>query len=168
MKELIDREKWVLKGLVILYILIFFVNFVYGFIQGVIIGYYKNDGYELGDFPVLALFVHWGYTILLSIFLIGIIFCFFKIFKNSEYFLSKILGDGLLNKDIRFVSMIYRIQKIYIVFHVGLVIVKVFVTSLGRELGIFISLFPDIGYFFLILLQILKLGKLKSILKTED
>lgn len=167
-ERLIDREKWVLKGLVILYILIFFVNFVYGFIKGVIIGYYKNDGYELDDFPVLALFVHWGYTILLSIFLIGIIFCFFKIFKNSEYFLSKILGDGLLNKDIRSVSMIYRIQKIYIFFHVSLVIVKVFVMSLGRELGIFNYLFPDIGYFFLILLQILKLGKLKNILKAED
>lgn len=167
-ERLIDREKWVLKGLVILYILIFFVNFVYGFIKGVIIGYYKNDGYELDDFPVLALFVHWGYTILLSIFLIGIIFCFFKIFKNSEYFLSKILGDGLLNKNIRSVSMIYRIQKIYIFFHVSLVIVKVFVMSLGRELGIFNYLFPDIGYFFLILLQILKLGKLKNILKAED
>ena len=168
MKKLIDREKRVLKGLAILYILIFFVNFVYGFIRGVIIGYYKNDGYELDDFPVLALSVHWGYTILLSIFLIGIIFCFFKIFKNSEYFLSKILGDGLLNKDIRSVSMIYKIQKIYIVLHVSLIVIKVFVMSLGKELGIFNYIFPDIGYFFLILLQILKLGKLKNILKAKD
>ncbi len=75
MKELIDREKWVLKRFAIFYILIFFINFVYGFIQGAIKGYYKNVGYELDNFPLLALFVHWGYTILLSIFLIGIIFC---------------------------------------------------------------------------------------------
>ena len=164
MEELINRERGVLKKLIIFYVSIFAVNFLHGFIKGFIRGYYKNDGYELEDFSLFSLCVNFGYSILLLIFLLGILFCVFMIFKNAEYFKCEVLRNDF-GDDILFIDRIYKVQKLYIILHICFIFVKSYLASLGWDLKYVNYIFPDLGYIFLILLQVWKLKRMKVLCK---